>query len=696
MVFKHTAISLGLVMALTNTTSVLAEEFEKNSDVIVVTGSRIDQKLSDVAGSVNVVTEQDIDNELAVDLSSAFRYQTGISATGNAGQAQALNIRGMGGNRVVYVKDGRRLNDAYQGGNGLLIGRGYLDIEGIRQIEVAKGAASSLYGSDALGGIVVISSKSPEDYLAGQSYFASIQAGFNGLSDETSLTGTFAKRFGDNATSVVLTRRDGEETQNYVEDLPGFDYDSNAVVLKSQQRLNNTDSLLATVDYFEQQTNQVVSKASQETVDENTSLSFSLGYNSKAATFLYDNLDAQIYLTDFEQKSAQIRAGNGRTGAYVDNNDYRFEQQIWGAKLLLDKKLMTGSFAQQLVYGFDFERYDTTRPRFKTRLDATGQTLFANQPQKAFPGADTNMLGIFAQTNMTLVDELLELQMAVRWDHYDMQAKDSTLYTDADFKDIDKTAFSPKVGLVYSVNSNLHAYVQYAEGFKIPPHDQAYQSHGVEPFYQILPNADLDPEYSQGIELGLKGDFDNHQFVLSLFNTEFDGFIASKVVKTQPTQIPRVNKVYYQYQNLSDVEIKGVEASYTLWLNDRFAIDTGITYLDGKDTVANQYIESISPLNGYVKARYEFGDLSVTAAIRGAKNMDKVPSESMVQTSGWGTTDLFAHYQIGKWQINGGVFNVFDKEYVSYQDVAGQDKNTSLSQYTQPGRHIAAKLKYIF
>ncbi|NOU49778.1 hypothetical protein HG263_04420 [Pseudoalteromonas sp. JBTF-M23] len=73
---------------------------------------------------------------------------------------------------------------------------------------------------------------------------------------------------------------------------------------------------------------------------------------------------------------------------------------------------MTGGFAKQLVYGLDFERYDTTRPRFKTRLDATGQTRFANQQQKAFSGADTDMLGIFAQTNMTLIDALLDLQMS--------------------------------------------------------------------------------------------------------------------------------------------------------------------------------------------------------------------------------------------------------------------------------------------
>ncbi|WP_440056892.1 TonB-dependent hemoglobin/transferrin/lactoferrin family receptor (plasmid) [Pseudoalteromonas sp. T1lg65] len=689
MVLRHTAISLSILAAF----AAQADEFEKNTDVIVVTGSRVEQKLNDVAGSVNVVSEQQLQQELAVDLNTAFRYQTGISASGSPGQAQALNIRGMGGNRVVYVKDGRRVNDAYEGGQGLLIGRGYLDVEGIRQIEVAKGAASSLYGSDALGGIVVITTKTPQDYLADNNQFVSLQAGFNGLSDESSVSGIFAKRFDDNATSIQLTRRDGKQTQNYQATLPELDYYSNALVVKSQQAISDTSTLLATVDYFSQQTEQQIDLGKHETVDENDNLSLSVSYKTTASSPIYDNFEAQIYFTDFTQKSQQIRAGNGRTGPYIDHNDYRFEQQIFGTKLLLDKKVTTGSFAHQLVYGVDFERYDTTRPRTKSRFDANGQAAFVDQPQKAFPGADTDMLGIFVQNNMELVKDTLDLQLALRWDRFDMQAKDSELY-DVDFKDINETAFSPKLGLVYRMTNNLRAYVQYSEGFKIPPHDQAYQSHGVEPFYQILPNADLEPENSKGIELGLRGDFDDHQFTLATFNTEFDGFIASKLVRSEPTRIPNVNKAFYQYQNLSDVEIKGLEAAYTLWLNSQFSLDAGITYLHGKDKVNNTYLESISPLNGYLKARYEIGELSVTTAFRAAEKMDKVPSANTAQTSGWGTFDIFSQYNMGNWQLNAGVFNLLNKQYTLYNNVAGQSSEADLSQYTQPGRHFTLNIKY--
>ncbi|TQF71671.1 TonB-dependent hemoglobin/transferrin/lactoferrin family receptor [Pseudoalteromonas luteoviolacea] len=699
--FKQTTISLSIAAAFFATPSSVAEQFEKDSEVIVVSGSRIEQKLNDVAGSVNVVTEQEIERELAVDLNSAFKYQTGITTSGSTGEAQALNIRGIGGNRVVYIKDGRRLNDAYSGGGGLIIGRGYFDVDNVKQIEVAKGAASSLYGSDALGGIVVISTKNPSDYLSEKDTYAQVGLGYYEVNSEKSATATFAKKLSDvNATSIQITRRDGEGAQNYQEDLPGFDYTSNAILLKSEFNLTDTESVLATVDYFDQDSEQIITPSQIETRDDNESISFSLDFDTSAATAVYDNLSAQIYYTDFEQTSDQVRFNDGsrsRTGPYTDYNDYRFEQSIFGTRLVLDKQLELGETSHQLVYGFDFDSYETARPRFKTRIDAQGNKTLDNEGQKTFPGADTTMLGVFIQDNITLVPDTVTLNAGLRLDRYEMDAKDSELYGDTDFGDISETALSPKLGVVFSFSENLNLVAQYARGFKIPPHDLAYQSHGVEPFYQILPNPDLDPETSDSVEFGVKGDFESKQFAVTVFHSKFDDFIDNKVVRVEPSQIPGMPpKTYYQYHNVGKVEIEGIEAEFTVWLNDNIALDTGLTFTKGKDKETNQYINSISPLNGYVKARYEADNWSVTTAFKGAKRMTKVSDADKVKTGGWGTIDLYAEYDFGNLRFNAGVFNVLDKEYIPYESVAGLDADTNLNQYTQPGRSFAINAKYTF
>ncbi|WP_277749882.1 TonB-dependent receptor [Pseudoalteromonas sp. R3] len=206
----------------------------------------------------------------------------------------------------------------------------------------------------------------------------------------------------------------------------------------------------------------------------------------------------------------------------------------------------------------------------------------------------------------------------------------------------------------------------------------------------------MDPEYSDSLELGLKGSFDSSQFSLGVFHSTFDDFIANQLVRTEPTFIPNVSKQVYQYQNIEEVKIKGFEANMTLWLNDQIAIDSGLTYLHGKNSQTDDYIESLSPLNGFVKARYESEQWSLTTALRAASHMDKAPSDAAIKTAGWATVDVFADYHWHNWQLNMGIFNLLDKEYVNYERVAGSAADISLSQYTMPGRYLAAKVKVTF
>ena len=78
----------------------------KGRETIVVKGQRIEQKLSDVSGSITVITEEDLDHQVATELTDVFKNEPGVSVTGSAGRPQNIIIRGMGGNRVLIIKDG--------------------------------------------------------------------------------------------------------------------------------------------------------------------------------------------------------------------------------------------------------------------------------------------------------------------------------------------------------------------------------------------------------------------------------------------------------------------------------------------------------------------------------------------------------------------------------------------------------------
>lgn len=146
----------------------------KARETIVVKGQRVEQKLSDISGAITVITEEDLDRQIATELTDVFKNEPGISVTGSAGRPQNISIRGIGGNRVLIIKDGVRVSDGF-GADDLndKVGRFSFDLDDVKQIEVAKGAGSALHGSDAIGGTIVISTKQPEDYLQGQDAYLS-------------------------------------------------------------------------------------------------------------------------------------------------------------------------------------------------------------------------------------------------------------------------------------------------------------------------------------------------------------------------------------------------------------------------------------------------------------------------------------------------------------------------------------------
>src|SRR5690625_1525023 len=157
---------------------------------VVVVGGRVEQSIEDVAGSISVMSSDDIEGEMVTNMSQLFRYEPGIEVTGSNNTAQNFVVRGMGADRVMMVKDGMRMNEGY-GAAGIndVVGRGFIDMDIVKQVEVAKGAASSLYGADAMGGIVAFQTKDAADLLgtgSGLDFYFSANGGFDGRSDEAS------------------------------------------------------------------------------------------------------------------------------------------------------------------------------------------------------------------------------------------------------------------------------------------------------------------------------------------------------------------------------------------------------------------------------------------------------------------------------------------------------------------------------
>ena len=123
-------------------------------DPIVVTASRNVQHLSDTLLATTVITRSDIDDSHAPDLATLLRGQAGIDVaqSGGLGSQTSLFVRGANSNQVLVLIDGLRVNAVGSGAASIA----HLMIDQIDHVEIVRGNVSSLYGSEAIGGVIQI------------------------------------------------------------------------------------------------------------------------------------------------------------------------------------------------------------------------------------------------------------------------------------------------------------------------------------------------------------------------------------------------------------------------------------------------------------------------------------------------------------------------------------------------------------
>jgi len=155
------------VLFLATISSATAEEIVEESVVdlepVVVTATRTETTVTKAPGSISVVSKKEIEDRNIESIDEALNTTVGVyddsKGKGLMGTTSSVSMRGLSyDKRVLFMMDGMPLNDAYTGG----VTYQFQSVENVEQIEVVKGAASSLYGGNAMGGVVNIITRMPE------------------------------------------------------------------------------------------------------------------------------------------------------------------------------------------------------------------------------------------------------------------------------------------------------------------------------------------------------------------------------------------------------------------------------------------------------------------------------------------------------------------------------------------------------
>lgn len=708
-----------------------ADAVNAEIDTVTVYARRL-TPVTRVAAAVTVIDQARIERTLAADVKDLVRYEPGLTVRNDPFRfgLDTFSVRGLGGNRVAVEIDGIPAAGGFAVGSYSDTGRSFVDIAFIDRVEFLRGPASSLYGSDAIGGIVAMTTLVPSSLLSQASGTLGVrtEAGYGDVDHGWHVAALGAAQAGPGSLLLGYVRREGTslDTAASVEPDPR-DYASDSVIAK--YRFDAVAGGPLTV------------AAEGGRVHQDTSVQAFLGVGRFATTTRlagddsvrryrlsvdhalpaggwYDGLDWRVYVqgVDTRQDSYETRnAVPPRTPPLQIDRQFSFDERAIGAEAIFVGARSAGRYRHDLAYGVEASqsRIDERRDGLQTNLTngvSTSTILGEVLPVRDLPVSDVTEIGVFAQDEISSPQGRWTLVPALRVDYHDLAPRADATYrednpssTPVGLRDV---SLAPKLGVTYQFSDELGGFFQYARGFRAPPPEEV--NIGLEiPLFNVraVPNPDLQAEKSDGFEVGLRWRTAAVSLTASVYDNEYRDFIESKV-NLGPD--PGTGATLFQSQNVAQARIYGAELSVTLRGEaispalDGWSGRLAAAWMRGKDLVQHEPLNSVDPPSAVLGLRYDassgrWGSELTLTAVEAKTSVDDTPVV-LYETGGYATLDWVANVYLGRGlSLNAGVFNLTDTNYIEWTDVRGRAANDPLiPYYTRPGRNAAVTLHWAF
>jgi len=704
-------------------------------ETVMVYARRL-QPVTRVAATVTVIDQSDVQRTLASDVKQLVRYEPGLSVRSDPFRfgLDTFTVRGMTGNRVAVEIDGIPSAPGFAIGSYSDSGRAFVDLAFVQRVEVLRGPASSLYGSDAIGGVVAMTTLRPSSVLSGREGTAlGTEAGYDTSDDGWHAAVIGAGRLGPAELLLGYVHRQGNEADTAADVTPDpRDYAADSLLATAQFETVPGGPLTITAEggRLEQQTDVDAWEEQEGTRFANTVALRGDDSGARYRTSVAQDLDASRAYdsanwiaywqgTDtrqdtFEQRKAVPAVPPRPPQPPVElDRRFRFEERVLGAEFTAVKSIEQGNTTHDLVYGFELSgtRLEEMRNGTQTNLEtgATTKTILGETyPLRDFPNSDVVEAGLFAQDEIRFAGDRWSVIPALRVDYYDLSPKPDRLYREDNPRTpvvgLDDVSVSPKLGVARRFGDGLVAYFQYANGFRAPPPEDV--NIGLDlPLLNVraIPNPDLKPEKSNGYELGIRYDGGHLRFEAAGYYNDYDDFIESKVNLGAD---PDTGVIVFQSRNIARARIYGTEFSATAradeWLPalDGWTARLAAAWSKGDDLERDEPLNSVDPGSALLSIAYDApsgawrGEL-VTTAVAAKREVDRSRVD-LYRTDSYLTLDLLGRVELGRglW-LDAGLFNLTDREYIQWADVRGRPVGDPLiPYYTQPGRSVAMTLHW--
>ena len=641
-----TLLTLAIAASLASPAYADAAAVDSTLDTIQVTETRKQSNNQ----NVTTLSASDLRQQGAQSMEDAIRYVPGVEMVdlGRAG-FNGFNIRGLEGDRVSITLDGLSFPQSmdpgtYQPYEFFRSGRGSVDLEAVKTVEIIKGADAITAGSGALSGAVMFTTKDPADYLkaSGNDSFGSVKYGYTGSSDENMGSLTLANRVGRFESLLVYTKRKGHETESW--------YDSTDVLLGPGRRTpdpvdRDSDNVLLKLNFLAtgNQTLGVIYERARATNDvDNWTRSdgvgsyyfrsaedrsdrdrYGLKYTLRAGNVLFDSLDATAdYQKNYIQGQTNVQVANGTAATYGTrcsvNAPCSRQEDRWDTQkrqrvaLDFDKSVETGSVRHDIVYGAAWQQAKIHWNSVDSRWGNDGSLFTRDTDPSLWPDTRETNLTAYVRDRVRLLDDRLSLTGGLRYDRYKYTPETSvggngqSGYEDGgDSVGVSKFS-SPtwNLGAEFKFTDTQSLWVQGGRGFRAPGVNDMYGTSSTTEVTRVsdgatvtVPdgrsNPNLEAERSLNLELGWRFQGDRLRAGVSVFRDKYSNFIdTAQFVGDPDTQYSTTTRgvttitngyVYTMPINRGEVEVKGVEAEGMWLLADDWLARLAYSYNEGTD-----------------------------------------------------------------------------------------------------------------
>lgn len=544
---------------------IILMESPVNINQVVITGTGTHRRLKNSPVPVEVISSTNIKNSGAHTIESALTMLNPSFTFTSTAMSDKMFINGLDSKYLTVMIDGRKITGDISG--SVDISR--IDMGNVKRIEILKGAASSLYGSDAIAGVVNIITNRPKDQL---NFISSSRVSEKrGYMQSFSLNANQGKIF--SSTSYRRLQSDG--------------WQLNPTEIKKNSRTGaityEPTAKRAVNSFYSNVFNQRFGYSHSQNLSFYVQGSF---YDRKS----YRPIEAYNYNMFYQDYSygAGTKYLTGKDG-YLSMD---YSSSVYQYSKIYTKE--SGSFKIGEHEKNKEQKYDVLNAKWVfSLLDFNKISLGAeyvndNLESKSIKDGDKNvyMSSLYLQDELKIVDGL-QLVVGGRYSYHQTF----------------KGNFTPKASLMYTLG-NFNIRTSYSAGFKAPSLLELfyeYESRGS----ISLGNKDLNPEKSHYGMFNLEYVGSNIYLSATGYVNSLRDMIGRKLIETRPEDAANgINKTYV-YSNISKAEVKGIDLTLNSYIGYGISLGAGYSYTDAIDKDNDVRLNNTSMHSSNVNANWD-------------------------------------------------------------------------------------------